>query len=112
MQPEVKKYLFDILEAARSIEHYAAGMTYRDYLTNNMAQAAIERKFEIIGEALSRIGRLDSSVLNSISEHQRIIGFRNVIIHGYDAIDSDIVWDAIQNHLPILKQQVRDLLDM
>jgi uncharacterized protein with HEPN domain len=49
MQPEVKKYLFDILEAAKSIEHYTSGLTYSDYITNNMAQAVVERKFEIIG---------------------------------------------------------------
>jgi len=50
-------------------------------------------------------------LLDNISEHERIIGFRNVIIHGYDAIDVDIVWDAIKNHLPKLKQQVQRLLN-
>lgn len=110
MQPEVRKYLFDILEAARSIEHYTAGLMYADYLTNNMAQAAVERKFEINGEALNRIRRLDSSVLARISEPERIIGFRNVISHGYDEIDSEIVWAAIENHLPRLTEEVRVLL--
>ncbi len=110
MQPEVKKCLFDILEAAKSIEQYTSGLTYSDYITDGMAQAAVERKFEIIGEALSRIGRFDCSVLDNISEYERIISFRNVISHGYDSIDVEIVWDAIQNHLPVLKHEIEQLL--
>jgi uncharacterized protein with HEPN domain len=111
MQLETKKYLYDILEATENIEEYTSGLTYREYLADSMIQAAVERKFEIIGEALNRIKKLDSTVLNAISEHQRIVGFRNVISHGYDSIDTDLVWDAVQNHLPALKQQIKQLLN-
>ena len=109
--PDIKKYLFDVVTAAQSIEQYTADLEFADYTADEMVQAAVERKFEIIGEALSRIRRLDDSLLEGISEHERIIGFRNVIIHGYDTIDVDIVWDAVTNHLPKLKQQARQLLD-
>jgi uncharacterized protein with HEPN domain len=112
MQLEVKKCLFDILEASESIEEYTSGLDYRGYLADGMLQAAVERKFEIIGEALNRIKKLDNSILGSISEHERIIGFRNVITHGYDALEPEIVWAAIQNHLPKLKEEVRELLRM
>jgi uncharacterized protein with HEPN domain len=78
MQLEVKKCLFDILEASKSIEEYASGLEYRDYLADGMLQAAVERKFEVIGEALNRIKKLDRSILGRISEHERIIGFRNL----------------------------------
>ena len=110
MQLDVKKYLFDILEAARDIEKYTHGLKYNDYLADSQVQAAVERKFEIIGEALNRIKKLDSSVLESISEHQRIIGFRNVITHGYNTLDTDLVWDAVRSHLPTLIKQVERLL--
>ncbi len=109
MQLDVKKYLFDILGAARNIEEYTQGFEYDDYLGDSQTQAAVERKFEIIGEALNRIKRLDSRVLESITEHQRIIGFRNVISHGYDALDIELVWDAVRNHLPVLIKQVEQL---
>ena len=89
---ELKKYLFDIPGAAKDIREYTNGLEYSDFIGNGMLQAAVERKFQIIGEALNRIKRLDASVLHSISEHQRIIAFRNIIVHGYDAIDSEIVW--------------------
>jgi uncharacterized protein with HEPN domain len=111
MQLDVKKYLFDILEAARNIEEYTRGLEYTDYLADSQVQAAVERKFEIIGEALNRIKKLDSRVLESISEHQRIIGFRNVITHGYDALDTELVWDSVCNHLPMLIKQVEQLLN-
>lgn len=75
-----------------------------------MVQAAVERKFEIIGEALNRLKHLDETVLAAIPQHGRIIGFRNVITHGYDAIEPELVWDAIQNHLPALGRVVEELL--
>ena len=112
MQLEVKKHLFDILEAARDIEEYTSGLEFSDFIESGMTQAAVERKFQIIGEALNRIKRLDNSILQSISEHQRIIAFRNIIVHGYDVIDSEIIWDAVENHLPKLKKEVERLLNL
>jgi uncharacterized protein with HEPN domain len=112
MQLEIRKHLFDILQATKNIEEFTRQMTYVDYGANRMVQAAVEREFEIIGEALSRIKKLDSSFLEHISEYQRIIGFRNVITHGYDAIDLELVWDAVKNHLTTLKEEVQELLNM
>ena len=110
MQLDVKKCLFDILDAANKIEDFTGRMEYSDYAASHIVQAAVEREFEIIGEALTRIKKLDSSLLEHISEYQRIIGFRNVISHGYDAIDLELVWDAVRNHLPMLTKQVNELL--
>ena len=81
MELETKKSLYDILEAARGIGEYAGGLTFEDFLANDMAQAAVERKFEIIGEALNRMGRSDPIALATISDYQRIIDFRNIVGH-------------------------------
>ncbi len=51
-----------------------------------------------------------SRILDGVSEYRRIIAFRNIIVHGYDAIDTGIVWDAIKNHLPKLKKEIEQLL--
>ena len=110
MRLEIKKYIFDILGAARDIKEYTNGIEYSCFIRNGMVQAAVERKFQIIGEALNRIKSLEESILNGISEHRRIIAFRNIIVHGYDAIDTEIVWDAIENHLPKLEEEVEQLL--
>lgn len=112
MKLETKKSLYDVLQAAREINEYTAGFGFGDFRSNGMAQAAVERKFEIIGEALSRIGRCEPDVLQRISEHQRIIGFRNIIAHGYDVVDVEIIWEAVEDHLPLLVREVETLLDV
>ncbi len=107
---EDKKCLLDVLEGARAIEAFTTGLTAAEFASNNLVQAAVERKFEIIGEALSRLVRMSSPVLESITDHARIIGFRNVIAHGYDAVDHAIVWDVVSNYLPQLRREVEGLL--
>ena len=111
LQPEVKKFLYDIITAAKNIEEYTSKLEFSDFSQNTMVQSAVERKFEIIGEALNRIGHIDPNTLQKISNHQRIIGFRNIIIHGYDAIDAEIVWDVVINHLPKLINEISILLE-
>ena len=105
MQLEVKEYLFDIAQAARDVGQYTNGLDYSGYASNGMVQAAVERKFEVIGAALNRIKGRDPAVLANINAHQRIVDFRNVIAHGHDAIDNELVWSAVRNHLPKLRQE-------
>jgi uncharacterized protein with HEPN domain len=110
MDLKTKKWLQDILQAAREIEQYTAGLGFDDFQSNGMAQAAVERKFEIIGEALSRISRSHPALLRRVSDYERIIGFRNIISHGYDIVDVEVVWDAVRNYLPVVIRQVEELL--
>jgi uncharacterized protein with HEPN domain len=110
MRPEVRKLLFDILEAAKDIRLFVHDLEYAQYVTDKMVQAAVERKFEVIGEALNRLKHLDDSVLATIPEHARIISFRNIISHGYDVVEPELVWDAVQNHLSALRHVVETLL--
>jgi len=73
-----------------------------------MLRRAVEREFEIIGEAMSRIEKLDSSL--NISSKKLIFSMRNRVIHGYDKIDNEIIWGTIIRHLPTLKIQIEGLL--
>jgi len=75
-----------------------------------MLRAATERKFEVIGEALSRLRDTDAGVFARISEGSAIVAFRHRIIHGYDTMDDEIVWEAAQRKLPVLLAEVRALL--
>lgn len=70
----------------------------------------MERDFQIIGEALNRIKKIDEGTLAAISEQHRIIGFRNILIHGYDIVDDMLVWTAVETHLPVLIAEIRELL--
>ena len=109
MENEIKKYLFDIKESIESIENYLGDKrNYSVYLENKMLRRAIEREFEIIGEAMNRIDRLHATI--EISSKRQIIDMRNRVIHGYDKIDNEIVWGTIVRHLPSLKTEITFLL--
>ena len=109
MKLEVKKYLFDIKESIDSIQNYLGEeRDFSVYVSNKMLRRAIEREFEIIGEAMNRIEKVDSSI--NISSKKQIISMRNRVIHGYDKIDNEIVWGIIVRHLPTLKEEIESLI--
>jgi uncharacterized protein with HEPN domain len=110
MQLEAKKYLFDVQSALARIVEFTAGRRFADYHSNAMLRAAVERQFEIIGEALAQLGRLDEKVFSGISESRRIVAFRNLLIHGYADVDDRIVWDVIEFKVPVLQHEVEALL--
>jgi len=109
MDNSILKFLFDIHESITSIENYLGEKRdFNVYMANKMLRRAVEREFEIIGEAMSRIEKLDPSI--GISGKKQIISMRNRVIHGYDKIDDEIIWGTIVRHLPILKLEIGNLL--
>lgn len=109
MNLEVRKFLYDIKESIDSIEHYLGDKRdFNIYMADKMLRRAIEREFEIIGEAMNRIEKIDSTI--EISSKKQIINLRNRVIHGYDKIDNEIIWGTIIRHLPKLKQETAYLL--
>jgi uncharacterized protein with HEPN domain len=109
MSRDVEKYLFDILVAAKDVQQFVGTMSFDEYHANKLVKAAVERKFEIVGEALNRVARLSPDTAAAIVEHEKIIAFRNVVIHGYDVVSDPIVWDVIKNKLPALIADVEKL---
>jgi len=110
MNDETRKNLIDILQAAEEIDDFVREMDFEAYQNSPVTKRAVERDFEIIGEALNRIKNTDDELLAKVSEHHRIIGFRNILIHGYDVVDETIVWQAVTNHLPILVREIKKIL--
>ncbi len=110
MQLEAKKYLYDIQQAAGRIAEFTAGKRLEDYRSNAMLRAAVERQFEIIGEALARLIQLDETLAARITEYRRIVAFRNILIHGYADVDDRLVWDVVETKLPVLRREVEALL--
>ena len=110
MQPDARKYLFDAQQAAAGVIMFTAEKTREDFESDLMLRLAVERQFAIIGEALTRLRKADPELLTRISGHQGIIGFRNVLIHGYDSIDNDITWGIVQEKLPTLRKELEELL--
>lgn len=110
MRLELAKYLFDIQQAAGALSDFVSGSGWAEYERDAMLRAAVERQFEIIGEALSQLARRDASLASRIDGYQRIIAFRNILIHGYADVDNRLVWDIVETRLPMLRSQVDVLL--
>jgi uncharacterized protein with HEPN domain len=111
MRLEAKKYLYDIQQAADLLAAFTEGKSFADYQGDAMLRAAVERQFEIIGEALAQLARLDESMAAGISGYRRIIAFRNILIHGYAQVDDRLVWDVVETRLPALRREVAALLE-
>jgi len=75
-----------------------------------MLRSAVERQFEIVGEAISRLAQLNPSLAEKLTEYRRIIAFRNILIHAYATIDDRIVWGLVEGKLPQLRREVKALL--
>ncbi|HMP81404.1 MAG TPA: DUF86 domain-containing protein [Verrucomicrobiota bacterium] len=111
MTTEGKKRLHDIRMAAESLCSFTAGKTVEDMKRSDMMQAAVERKLEIIGEAFVRLREEDAATAQQFPDLRKIIGMRNRLVHGYDQLDLDVLWDAAVNHVPKLLEQVDALLN-
>jgi uncharacterized protein with HEPN domain len=110
MRLEEAKYLDDVQRAATALADFVAGCDWAEYQRNAMLRAAVERQFEIIGEALAQLGRRDASLLARIDDYRQIIAFRNILIHGYAEVDDALVWDIVQSRLEPLRRQIDALL--
>ncbi|MFY9316344.1 MAG: HepT-like ribonuclease domain-containing protein [Burkholderiales bacterium] len=110
MQLEAKKYLLDISAAAELIASFTAGKDYAAYAADPLLRSAVERQFEIAGEALRRLAEIAPDLAARIPEFRRVIAFRNVLIHGYAVVDHRLVWGVVEGKLPDLKSSVKDLL--
>jgi len=110
MQHDPLVCIDDAIEACELISQFIQGMREEDFYVDAKTKAAVEREIEIIGEALNRIKAIDSDMLAQIDNWREIIGFRNVIAHGYDIVEDEIVWESITNDIPLLTSQLKDIV--
>jgi uncharacterized protein with HEPN domain len=110
MRLEARKYLFDMQQAVELIVRFTDGRSLEEYGADAMLRSAVERQFEILGEALGKLAKLDPALAARISDYRRIIAFRNVLIHDYDIVLDEVVWGVIETQLPPLRSLLSDLL--
>ena len=108
---QAAKYLWDARRAAERITRFTAGRGYDDYLADEMLRSAVERQFEIVGEALAGLRRVAPELAAGIPDLPRIVAFRNVLIHGYATLDDRLMWDVVEGKLPELLARLTRLLD-
>lgn len=111
MDIEIKTWLYDILTAINEIDGFFVDQpkNFFTFQSDLKTKRAVERNIEIIGEAVNRILKKDSSF--QLSNSRKIVDNRNRIIHGYDSVSDDMIWSIVIKHLPILKTEVESLLE-
>src|SRR2546423_12414532 len=110
MQLESRTLLTDALGAARLIDDFARERAFEELSKDELLRSAIYWQFALLGEALTRLRKLDQNTFDQISEAWRMVGFRNQILHGYDVIQDNITWQIVQDKLPLLKLELEQLL--
>jgi uncharacterized protein with HEPN domain len=110
MQRETKKFLFDIQRACGLILDFTEGEDFSDYDNDILLRSAVERQFEIIGEAINQLARIDPETASRVNDYRQIVDFRNALIHGYGQVDNQAVWLVVKTQLPILLEDIRQLL--
>ena len=110
MERDPRSLLWDVRDSADTNRRFTANRSIQEYLADDMLRSAVERHFEIIGEALRRLEKERPDLAASIPDLRSAIGLRNVLIHGYATIDNPIVWRTAQLDLPRLRDPADQLL--
>lgn len=110
MRLESKKYVHDVAHAAKLTLDFVNGKSNSDYAADALLRSGVERQLQTIGEALAQLSRIDPQTAARFSEHQRVIAFRNILVHGYANIDDRIVWGVIESKLPQLLREAEAML--
>lgn len=110
MHVDSPKLLWDALQAVERIARFTDHKRFSDYETDEFLRSAVERQFEIIGEAMNQLARVDPDVAATIPELPRMVSFRNVLIHRYASVDNRLVWGVIEANLGALRAALQRLL--
>lgn len=110
MAHDPRALLWDAIAAGETIERFLSGKGYHDYVADELLRSAVERQFEILGEALSQLGKKAPEFVARVPQASKAIGFRNVLIHGYAMVDDAIAWQAASRNLPSRLSSLREIL--
>jgi uncharacterized protein with HEPN domain len=115
MDSYVRDLLSDIVRSIDEIHEFSNGLAVEDfklYLSNKMMRRAIERDLIIIGEAMHDIVKVDHTRVMRIKNSRRVIELRNDVVHSYDELANEKIWQFIWTELPYLRKEVSHILDL
>jgi len=110
MTRDREAFLYDICDSARFLLEFTKQENFARYQKDRAFRGAVERELTIIGEAMFQLAKLDPGLVAKVSESQRIIGFRHILVHGYFALKHEVVWGVLKNKLSTLLAEVEALL--
>lgn len=105
-----KQRLQHIAEAINEIETYTAGKTLSDFVENSMMRFASVKQIEIIGEAANLLTP-ELRELHADVAWRQIIGLRHILVHEYFGIDAEVIWQIVENDIPVLKERIDEILN-
>lgn len=100
-----------ILDAIIEIENYSLGTDIQEFVKNSMMRYACIKQLEIIGEASNHISEEVKTKFSNV-EWSQIVGMRNIFVHEYFGMDTNLVWEIIKDDLPGLKNKITEILEM
>jgi len=109
MHNKNKIYLQNMLDSIIDIENFVVDYTEESFIEDRKTFSACIRMLEIIGEATKRIST-DLKGNNPQIEWKKVSGLRDVLIHDYEGVDLGALWQSIQVNLPILKNQIQNII--
>lgn len=104
-------FLWDVRRACELISEFVRGKSFDDYTDDVLLRSAVERQFQIVGEALNRLSRVDPDLASRIPDLARIVAFRNILVHGYATVNHAVVWRAATVQVVELRAVVDRHLD-
>jgi len=110
MDARIRAWLYDIHAAIVEVDGFFGDgpMRFTDYRVDVRTRRAVERNVAIMGEAMSRILRINPDF--TVTAARRIVDTRNRIVHGYDSVSDETMWGIVVRHLPQLKAEIETLL--
>ncbi len=102
-------YLQHIRDAIDKIIKYLGNLEYESFMENDLVQDAIIRQIEILGEATKQLSE-DFRQTPPQVKWKSIAGMRDKLIHGYMGVDLNAVWDTVNNDIPRLKKEIKQIL--
>jgi uncharacterized protein with HEPN domain len=109
MNEDLRKYLWDIYQAIVRLEKATAEpLDIEQFSRNEVLINAVERNFEIIGEALKRALQIEPGLV--VTDTRKIIGLRNILSHNYDEVEPVNLWGTVKKNVPVLKSEVEAIL--
>ena len=103
--------LHEIAAAIQQSAGFTQGKAEADYMTDSLLRSAVLWQLVRICEPVRSLARDDAEVAQGIDRYRQIIGFRTLLIHRYDRVEHDLVWQYVRDELPRLRGDVRALLD-